>query len=346
MKNPYANNLINQLIDFNLNDLSQFDWTIFKNTKILITGASGLIGLKILFFLICLNNKYNFNIKITILYNTNLFKFVTDYLKSYKYIKIMKINLVKEEINKKEKFDFIFHCAGYGQPVKFIKYKNETFYLNSLTIFKLKNNLKKNGSFIYFSTSEIYSGNNKTCYEDSNGMTMPDHVRSPYIESKRFGESFILNNFKNFFVFRACLNYGPGVKINDDRVINQVIMRSILEKSISVYGGFDQYRSNLYINDSIYLMMTCISLKKYGIYNLSSTERVKLGKIFSYISSISKKKLVNKSKKITQGAPSKIIISNKKILKTTGINPKVNYKKGIKETYFWYYNLLKYKKII
>ena len=42
--------LINHLSDFNLSQLKNSEINIFKNKKILITGASGVIGINLLFF--------------------------------------------------------------------------------------------------------------------------------------------------------------------------------------------------------------------------------------------------------------------------------------------------------
>ena len=42
--------LINHLSDFNLSQLKNNEINFFKNKKILITGASGVIGINLLFF--------------------------------------------------------------------------------------------------------------------------------------------------------------------------------------------------------------------------------------------------------------------------------------------------------
>ena len=172
------------------------------------------------------------------------------------------------------------------------------------------------------------------------GKTMPNHFRSPYIESKRFAESYILNNFQKFFIFRVCLNYGPGVKLNDDRVLNQVILRSLTDNVINVFGGFNQFRANLYIDDSIALLMNTVLSNKYDIYNLSSEENIKLGNIFKLISKMAKKEIKNNDKSLIKGAPNKIKISNDKIMKLTKIKPRTSLKEGLKITYDWYRYLL------
>ena len=67
-------------------------------------------------------------------------------------------------------------------------------------------------------------------------------------------------------IFRACLIYGPGTKLNDERVLNQVILRSIKNKKIDVYGGLNQLRSNLFIYDAINMMIKTVFLsKRYDI---------------------------------------------------------------------------------
>ena len=123
--------------------------------------------------------------------------------------------------------------------LKFIRNKKATYNLNSSVIAKLQNNLNTKGKFIYLSTSEIYSGNINKCNESSIGVTGPFHPRSVYIDSKKFGESFIINMFSNFLIFRVSLTYGHGVKMNDERVLNQVIMRSIFKKKLIYMVGLN-----------------------------------------------------------------------------------------------------------
>ena len=64
--------------------------------------------------------------------------FVQKYFKKNKNINFKKIDLSKRNLDKKKKYDLIFHCAGYGQPSKFLKYSTATFRLNSSTIINLK----------------------------------------------------------------------------------------------------------------------------------------------------------------------------------------------------------------
>ena len=130
----------------------------------------------------------------------------------------------------------------------------------------------------------------------------------------------------------------PGSKLNDERVLNQVIMRSIKNKKIDIYGGLNQLRSNLYISDAINLMIKTIVKSDNQIFNLNNHKMITLGKIFSMIGQISNKKVFNHGSKMI-GSPKVIKISNKKILKKTNYKISTNIRDGLLKTISWYRNL-------
>ena len=276
--------LLNILSAIDLNKITKKEINYFRNKKILITGISGIIGINLLFFFNSILKRNNFSTKIDGIFNKSLFMFVQKYFRKNKNINFKKIDLSKRNLDRKKKYDLIFHCAGYGQPSKFLRYSEATFRLNSSTIINLRKNLKKNGKFIYMSTTEIYSGNDKLCDEKSIGNTTPLHPRSPYIESKRFGESFIINSFENFLIYRVCLTYGVGAKLNDERVINLLLMRSIKEKQIDIFGGLNQLRSNLYIGDAINMIIKSSVNFNREIFNISNHKMTTIGQMVKIIS--------------------------------------------------------------
>ena len=331
--------LLNILSAIDLNKITKKEINYFRNKKILITGISGIIGINLLFFFNSILKRNNFSTKIDGIFNKSLFMFVQKYFRKNKNINFKKIDLSKRNLDRKKKYDLIFHCAGYGQPSKFLRYSEATFRLNSSTIINLRKNLKKNGKFIYMSTTEIYSGNDKLCDEKSIGNTTPLHPRSPYIESKRFGESFIINSFENFLIYRVCLTYGVGAKLNDERVINLLLMRSIKEKQIDIFGGLNQLRSNLYIGDAINMIIKSSVNFNREIFNISNHKMTTIGQMVKIISKFSKKK-VRKNKSFIKGSPEIIKISNKKILKSINYKITTNLKDGLIKTYKWYSTLI------
>ncbi len=331
--------LLSMLNSVDLNKIKKNEINYFKDKKILITGVSGIIGVNLLFFFNALIDQKKIKIHIDGTYKTSLFSFVKIFFKRKKSVRFKKIDLTKEKIDIKKKYDLIFHCAGYGQPSKFIKHSKSTFKLNSTTIMDLEKNLEKKGKFIYMSTTEIYSGNKSLCNENNIGNTTPYHPRSSYIESKRFGESYLINGNHNFMIFRVCLTYGPGTKLNDERILNLLLIRSIKEKQINIFGGLNQLRSNLFISDAINMIIKSTVKYKNEVFNINNHKMTTISKMVKLISKLSKKK-IKKHKSFLKGSPSIIKISNKKILKAINYKISIDLKSGLFKTHNWYLNLI------
>ena len=332
------NRLLEILNRVDLKEISKKEANFFSNKRILITGVSGIIGINLLFFFNAISKKEKISLKVDGTFHTSIFPFVKNYFRKNKNVNFYKFDLTKKELNLNKKYDLIFHCAGYGQPAKFMKYRSSTFKLNSLTIMNLKNNLKTKGKFIYMSTTELYSGNKNLCNEASVGNTTTLHPRSAYIESKKFGESFLVNCFDNYLIYRVCLTYGPGAKTNDERILNILLLRSINKNKIDIFGGLSQLRSNLYISDAINMIIKSTVKYKNEIFNISNHNMTTIKKMAEIISKISNKK-VKKYKSFLKGSPDIIKISNKKILRSIDLRISTSLKDGLLKTYKWYLNL-------
>ena len=81
-------------------------------------------------------------------------------------------------------------------------------------------------SFLFFSSSEIYGDPDKKnipTKENYRGNVSSIGPRACYDESKRFGETICFVYANQFSmpisIVRPFNNYGPGLKINDGRVI-------------------------------------------------------------------------------------------------------------------------------
>jgi len=182
MKNDMQNLLLN---DYNI------DFNSLRNKTILITGASGLIGLHLLSSLKKIQKDLNITIYTWNKTKNELFDFIFENCITI-YSDITEIT----DLNFLPNFDLIIHSSGYGQPNKFLQNKIKTIEINTTVTLRLLNKLNPDGSFLFISSSEVYNGlyeSNVT--EDRIGLTNPTHPRSPYIESKRCGEA-ICNIFR------------------------------------------------------------------------------------------------------------------------------------------------------
>lgn len=317
-------------------DLSIDKVNFLKNKKILITGCSGLLGSNICSALKYLDIEHKLNLKVTGIYgsqNLKIFKSL-----SYKNFNFLKADLSSNVKSlSKLKFDLIFHCATYGQPKKFSKNHLSTLLLNSKTIYDLKKNLSTKGKFICFSSSEIYSGNFNECTEESCGLTNLFHERATYIESKKISEIYTKLLFQNYLIFRVSLVYGPGVKINDGRVMNEFITKCLKSKKLIVKYGLKNIRNYTYIKDAIRIILHSVCNLNNETFNLSNnSEPITILNLAKIITKKTKSKLIiDSDNNFLDNSPRVVNISNKKLLnKINNINF-TSLSEGLDQTIEW-----------
>ena len=97
----------------------KIDFTSLKNSKILITGASGLIGLYLINTLKQIKKSENIEI-----YGWVKSEIEKSHIDFFNDVNILQGDICdNNSFDNLPKFDVIIHSAGYGQPGKFLKDK-------------------------------------------------------------------------------------------------------------------------------------------------------------------------------------------------------------------------------
>lgn len=326
------------------NIYSQNKFKFLKNKKILITGASGLVGQYLIgFFLQSLKTKYKPK-KIFIITRTKLPKHL-NFIKKNKYFNHKCINLSNISKMNIGKFDYTIHGATYAQPLKFTKNEIETILLNTIVTNELIKITNKKGKFLFISSSELYSGSIKPkLKEEDIGTTNPSHFRSCYIDSKRCGETIVNAYRKKGYdakSARLCLAYGPGVKKDDDRVLNEFIKKALLDKKINLMEGKDSVRSYIYIVDAIKMLTNILFFSKESVYNVGGNQKISIFGLAKLITKKLKVPLVKiKNKKDAQSKSNPILIDIGKYKKEFGNLKFTNIKKGLDKTIEWHKKII------
>ncbi len=262
------------------------DFEKLRNKKILITGASGLIGV---FLISTLNQvKHKYNIDVYAWVKGNIDPIFTDI---FNYCTIIKgdITNLNNILIDTLKFDCIIHAAGYGQPSKFMDDKTKTIQLNTTTTIDLLNRLTSGGSFLFVSTSELYSGlDYENITENQIGLTNTNHPRSCYIEGKRCGEAICysyLNKGYDIKIVRLSLAYGPGTKKGDNRVMNSLIQKGLDNNEIKLMDSGEAIRTYCYITDVIEMFWNVLLFGKEPLYNIGGKSRVSILELANLIGS-------------------------------------------------------------
>jgi UDP-glucuronate decarboxylase len=324
----------------------------FKNSNVLILGGNSFLATYIQAAL-DFANKSNLQCNITSLSLNKpkgLFKKIYQNSNKIKFIRSDISNEVNVKKILKKKFNFIFHCATYGQPKKWDNHQFNTVNLSTKILkILLDYSLKNKSKILYFSSADVYSTNvyNKKLIEENYKLGLPEFSnRIIYSASKIIGEQ-LCKIYKDkgakVYVVRPGHTYGPGQDIKDQRIISQLIKRGIFEKHIYLMDNGRSIKTWGYIADITIMFLNIIQKGKSLIYNTTGNNYVSIYQLAKIISKyFNNKKILIKNNKITNsyvGSGHSIIkLSSKKYFNEFKKFKKTDFKTGVKRLIKWNIN--------
>ena len=235
----------------------------FYSKSVLITGSAGFLGINFMRYFYNLNYELNEKEKVKVYCIENFIREESDYF--FSFFKNSNFSLIKRDVligidDLSVKFDFIIHAATIASPIFYRKWPIETMDANVIGLRKILdwsvNNIPE--SILFFSSSEIYGDpdiNNIPTSEDYNGNVSCTGPRACYDESKRYGETLCVNYWQihkiPIKIARPFNNYGPGLSINDGRVIPDFFNNIIKNQNIEILSDGKATRTFCYISDAI-----------------------------------------------------------------------------------------------
>lgn len=312
--------------------------------SILITGAAGLIGTYLTACLYLISTSKQFKIKVNLLIYSDLPEFITPLINE------LDSNIYQGDVTSRgfcktlPKVDYIVHAAGYGQPGKFMENPIKTIQINTSATLDLFKHLKRDGSFLFLSTSEVYSGLSNPPFNESQiGSTNTDHPRASYIEGKCTGET-ICNEYRkkgvNAKSARVSLAYGPGTKKHDKRVLNSFIEKALTAGKIDMLDRGEAKRTYCYITDAVEMLWKILLSGKDNIYNVGGISRTTVAKLARLIAKETGVPVIfPKNSSDLLGAPEDVYLDLTKIQQEFNKHEFVSLEDGIKTTFNWQKNL-------
>ena len=311
--------------------------------KIVITGASGFIGRSLVKKLS--KDKKNFIIAID-----------NDQRGDFKKIGNSK-NISKKKISvlSQSKLDKIlknchscFHLAAINGTKNFYNIPKEVLEVGTegtINIIKscLKNKVKE---FVLFSSSEAYQKPNKIPTSEDEVLKVPDifNPRLSYGGSKIIGELLTVNYFRKsstrYKILRPHNVYGPDM--GNDHVLPELITKIKKQKKrkkikLEIFGSGEESRSFIYIDDAVEGIYKVYKKgKKNSIYNIGTSNEIKIKNLIQLISKIVKKKIDIKKSSLHRGSVSRRCPNVSK-LKKLGHKNFYSLKKGLEKTIYHYY---------
>ena len=316
------------------------DTSALKNRSVLITGGAGFIGSWLAEALTTLGAK------VTVLDNlsTGSPKNI-EHLPNLRFLRGDVSNLEVEE-----RYDFLVHAASIPAPDLYVEKPVETMLTNSLgTLNILESSRKHSSTVLYTSTSEVYGDAEVIPTPESYwGRVNPIGIRSPYDESKRFGEALCVAYFRQYGVdvriARLFNTYGPRLDPNARyaRVISKFITQALSSKPITIHGDGRQTRSFLYISDAVNALLRMMVKEglKGEVMNIGNPNEITILELARLV-----KKLTDSKSEIEFHPPRPDdpkrrcpdISKAKNLLKW---EPKTTLEEGLKHTIKWFKQVL------
>ncbi len=306
--------------------------------NILVTGGSGFIGSAIVKYLV--KRKYN-----VVVFDNNSrgrSRRIKDVNNKISFIK-GDIRDKKKLLSINKKIDTVIHLA-YINGTKFFYEKPFEIldiavngYLNILEFCKIK----KVQNLFLASSSEVYQNPIKIPTDENEMLKIPDIHNPRYsygggkIFSELYGLYFAKKYLKKFVIFRPHNVYGADM--GNDHVIPEFIIRFKKigkKKNFLIHGTGNEVRSFIHIDDFINGFDKIFQRgKNTEIYNIGTTEKVKISRLAYLISKIYKKKIKIIRSKLPKGSPSKRCPDIRKI-KKLGFKQKISLRDGLKKVIF------------
>ncbi len=282
-------------------------WEDLRGRRILISGATGMIGSTLIDVLMLLNRKINLECTVIALGRNE--KKAED--RFFEYRESRNFCFVRCDINDRQNLksaletaleaadlnnsvpdpghtfgnsrsaavDYVFHAASNTHPVAYANDPIGTVVTNIIGLDNLLHFASEHGCgrFLFASSNEIYGENRgdaelfdeKYCgYIDCNTM------RAGYPESKRAGEAlcqaYIRQKGLDVVIPRFTRSFGPSLLDSDTKALSQFLRKGVAREDIVLKSKGNQYYSYTYVCDAVSGLLYCLLKGSCGeAYNIA-----------------------------------------------------------------------------
>jgi dTDP-glucose 4,6-dehydratase len=235
--------------------------------------------------------------------------------------------------------NMIVNFAAESHVDRSIESSFEFFHTNVMGTQNLLDLTKKHGvvRYLQVSTDEVYGSIPTGSWEEDE----PLKPNSPYAASKAGADLLVLAFGKtygiNVGITRCCNNY--GLRQFPEKIIPLFVSNLIDGKRVPIYGNGKQVREWIHVDDHCRGVAAVLKNGKPGeIYNIAGTdefENIELArKIISYFGKTEEESF--KFVEDRKGHDFRYSLTGNKIRRELGINPQINFEKGLCETIDWY----------
>lgn len=256
-----------------------------KNKKVLITGATGLIGTGLVDTLIFINKEKDLSMRIDI-FCRNRRKAEQTFANYINDADMEKVHIIEGDLTKNisltEEYDYIIHGGGNNHPAAFAKEPVETMRTALFGTMNFLDKLSKQKNqpvFLFLSSGEIYGNvaelEASGCREEVTGEVNPMETRSCYPEAKRAAETLCRAYTEEYGldtrVARLCYIFGATYQNESTKADVQFLQKAVRKEDIVLKSPGTQYRSYCYLRDAVagifYILLKGEKGEAYNVAN-------------------------------------------------------------------------------
>lgn len=322
------------------------DWELFRDKTVLVTGATGRLGMYIVEAISKANIDWNLNIIIIIVArNKEKLNMVFGESLELPYVYTIVQDIV-EPIRWDGDVHYIFHTAGLASPMDFTNQPVDTLWghvkgmHNILELAREKHSQK----VFYVSTVEVYGewNKNENIYEDDMGSIQCNTSRACYPEAKRLCETMLASYDAQYQIpyvgVRLCHTFGPGISLDDGRAFSEFLRNVINGEDIVLQSDGGAMRTYTYVADAVGAMLIAFTKgtdKFYNVANLNNLISIRdLANLIAGLDTNAKVRVryANQHGQQLKYLPFKLAIMNVDRITALGWRPQVDLEKAFRYT--------------
>ncbi|MFA5862285.1 MAG: UDP-glucuronic acid decarboxylase family protein [Candidatus Thermoplasmatota archaeon] len=237
--------------------------------------------------------------------------------------------------------DRVWNLASPASPPDYQRLAVETLRVGSegtRNLLDLAN--AKGARFFQASTSEVYGDPDVTPQSESYwGRVNPVGPRSMYDESKRFAEALVMayraRGTKTRIV-RIFNTYGPRMRLDDGRVVPNLIGQALRGEPLTIYGDGNQTRSFCFVDDEVEGLVRLMESDHDLPVNLGNPTETTILEFADAIEHVAGRQLMRVFLPRPTDDPMQRRPDITKARTLLGWEPRVQLEEGLRRTYEWF----------
>ncbi len=325
---------------------SPIDWEKFRGKTVLVTGATGRLGMYIVETLAHADIEWNLSLH-TIAMARSAEKLQRVFGET---LGLPNVSTIVQDITASFEsvpaVDYIFHTAGLASPKDFTENPVGTLWGHVQGTRNVLELARKQPAchVFYVSTVETYGAweHDEKIKETDMGPMICNRARACYPEAKRLCETMLASYAAQYGVtyngVRLCHTFGPGIALDDGRAFAEFLRDVVRGEDIVLQSDGSAMRTYTYVADAVGAMLLIATNGENGaFYNVANLDNlVSIRDLAELIASLDPRQRVRvrfaDEKSKLQYLPFKLAIMDVSNVQALGWQPRVGLKKAFQYT--------------